>query len=275
MRHEHTTDYVCGAIASLVNIMVTFPINKVMFRQQVHGFRYRKAVRQVWREGALNAFRGVLPPLLQRTTTVSLMFGTYSNYMDYVRQRLPNLPYLGAHCMAAVGAGCTEALLAPVERIQVILQVKDYHGKMNNSFHAFQVIAPHGLKELYRGASAILLRNGPSNILFLGLRDPLKQSLPKPHSEFGETVNAFISGAGLGASLSTLFFPLNVVKNRMQARVGGPHLGIRETFHLIFEERGRRWRKMFRGVHINYTRSFISWGIINAVYELLKRHLAW
>ena len=274
-QHDHTTDYVCGAIASLVNIMVTFPINKVMFRQQVHGFRSWKAFRQVWREGAMNAFRGVLPPLLQRTTTVSLMFGTYSNYIDSLQRRLPNFSYVGVHCMAAVGAGCTEALLAPLERIQVILQVKDYHGKLHNSFHAFQVIAPYGMKELYRGASAILLRNGPSNILFLGLRDPLKQSLPKAQSEFGETMNAFISGAGLGASLSTLFFPLNVVKNRMQARVGGPRLGIRETFLLIFEERGRRWRKMFRGVHINYTRSFISWGIINAVYELLKRHIAW
>ena len=274
MQHDHSTDYICGAIASLVNIMVTFPINKVMFRQQVHGFRFRKAFKQVWREGAVNAFRGVLPPLLQRTTTVSLMFGTYSNYMDYLNQRLPMIPYVGLHSMAAVGAGCTEAFLAPFERIQVILQVRDYHGKLHNSFHAFREIAPYGMKELYRGASAIVLRNGPSNILFLGLRDPVKRSLPKAHTEFGETVNAFISGAALGAALSTLFFPLNVVKNRMQAVVGGPHFGIRETFHVILKERGQRWRKMFRGVHINYTRSFLSWGIINAVYELLKRHMA-
>jgi hypothetical protein len=27
---------------------------------------------------------------------------------------------------------------------------------------------------------------------------------------------------------------------------------------------------MFRGVHINFTRSLISWGIINASYEVIK-----
>ena len=244
-----------------------------MFRQQVHGIRFLKALSQVRKEGAVNIFRGLLPPLLQRTTTVSLMFGTYHSYKDAITGNFPKMSYLGAHMLAAMAAGCTEAVLAPFERIQVVLQVKDYHGKLQNSFHAFRVIAPYGIRELYRGTSAILLRNGPSNVLFLGLRQPLMRYLPEPQSELGETVNAFISGAGLGAALSTIFFPLNVVKSRMQARLGGPFLGIKDTFDLIFEERGRRWRKMFRGVHINYTRSFLSWGIINATYELLKRHV--
>ncbi len=267
-----TGDYVCGAIASLVNVTVTFPINKVMFRQQVHGSRFRKAYKQVRREGAFNAFRGLLPPLLQRTATVSLMFGTYTTYRGVLETTFPSWSYVQVHTLAAVGAGTTEAILAPFERVQVVLQMEDYHGRLKNTAHAFRVLSGYGgIPELYRGITAILLRNGPSNVLFLGLREPLKRSLPQPASEFGETVNAFISGAGLGASLSTIFFPLNVVKNRMQARVDGPHFGIWETFMLIRKERRYKWRKLFRGVHINYTRSFLSWGIINATYEFLKR----
>lgn len=272
--HSHAeADYVCGAIASLANIMLTFPINKIMFRQQVHGFRVHKAFHQLRREGAANVFRGLLPPLLQRTATVSIMFGSYTNYKDALEDHFPKLPYLVMHTIAASGAGATEVILAPFERIQVVLQVKDFHGQLQNTWHTFRVLVPHGPREFYRGTSAILLRNCSSNVLFLGLRGPLKRSLPEPESEVGETMNAFISGAGLGACLSTIFFPLNVVKNRMQARVGGPFLGIVSTFHTIYEERGYRWRKMFRGVHVNYTRSFLSWGIINATYEFLKRHL--
>ena len=267
-------DYVCGAIASFINISLTFPINKVMFRQQMYGIRFFKAFRHVRREGVAFLFRGMLPPLLQRTATVSVMFGTYHNYKSYFTTLLPN-HVLIVHTSAAMLAGCTEAILAPLERIQSILQIRDYHGELRNTFHAFRVISGHGVREMYRGTSAVLCRNGPSNVVFFGLRDKLKEALPTPRSEAGVLANAFISGAGLGAVLSTVFFPLNVVKARMQARLGGPFPGIRETFWLVYEERGFRPRKMFRGVHVNYTRSFLSWGIINAVYELLKAHLTW
>lgn len=267
-------DYLCGAVASFVNITVTFPINKVMFRQQMYGIRFFKALRHIRREGISFLFRGVLPPMLQRTATVSIMFGSYHNYRSYFTDHLPNYPY-AVHISAAMLAGCTEAVLAPLERIQSILQIRDYHDKLKNTFHAFRVISGYGFRELYRGTSAVLLRNGPSNAIFFGLRDKLKQSLPAAESKAGEALNAFISGAGLGAFLSTMFFPLNVVKARMQTRLGGPFPGIRETFELVYDERGRRWKRMFRGVHINYTRSFLSWGIINAVYELLKKHLTW
>lgn len=37
--------YVCGSIAAFTNIVVTFPIQKVLFRQQLHGVLAREAVR--------------------------------------------------------------------------------------------------------------------------------------------------------------------------------------------------------------------------------------
>lgn len=270
--NRQASEFVYGGVASFINVCVTFPINKVMFRQQVHGIRFFKALRQLRREGLVNLYRGLLPPLLQRTASVSLMFGTYNSYKSSLRRASPNAPYVVLHTLAAAGAGSTEAVLCPFERIQVVLQVKEFNQRYLNTFHAFREISSHGVRELYRGTSAIVLRNSLSNILFFGLREPLMNSLPQPHSEFGSTFNAFISGAGLGALLSSIFFPLNVVKTRMQTVVEGPHRGMIWTAQLILTERKHKWRKMYRGVHINYTRSFISWGIINAVYELMKKH---
>lgn len=273
--HRKLEDFICGGVASFVNVCVTFPINKVMFRQQVHGIRFFRALRQLHKEGLVNLYRGLLPPLMQRTATASLMFGTYNTYKATLHSWTPHTSSVILHTVAAVGAGTTEAVLAPFERIQVVLQVKEFHERYQNTFHAFRDISSRGVMELYRGTTAIVLRNGLSNILFFGLRQPLMDSLPEPHSEVGTTFNAFISGAGLGAMLSTVFFPLNVVKNRMQTVVGGPLMGIRTTGKMIFKERNHKWRKMYRGVHINYTRSFISWGIINAVYEFMKKHSDW
>ena len=263
-------EYICGGFSSVVNVAVTFPLNKVMFRQQIHGIRLHHAVHQMYKEGFLYLYRGLLPPLMQRTATVSLMFGTYAQYYGVLKDRCP---YLMAHTIAAISAGTTEAILVPLERVQAVMQSKTFHGELKNTGHAFRTISQLGIKELYRGLSAVLLRNGPSNALFLGLRQPLKEALPHSDTMIGQSTSAFLSGAGLGAALSTAFFPLNVVKNRMQVRIGGPFLSVREAFHETLMARDYSWRKLFRGVHINYTRSFLSWGIVNTVYDFLHRYL--
>ena len=73
--------------------------------------------------------------------------------------------------------------------------------------------------------------------------------------------------------ISTAFFAVNVVKTRTQSQVGGGFPNFRVTFVTVFRERNCSWRRTFLGVHVNYSRSLISWGIINASYELLKKML--
>ena len=118
--------------------------------------------------------------------------------------------------------------------------------------------------------SAILLRNGPSNIIFFGCRDPLRSVLPESLEKFG-LVADFLSGACLGAFISTIFYPLNTTKTHMQASLGGEFRSFSSVFVSLVRERGVRG--MFRGVHVNYTRSFMSWGIINMTYGYLFRTL--
>uniref|UniRef100_A0A5S6QX66 Uncharacterized protein n=1 Tax=Trichuris muris TaxID=70415 RepID=A0A5S6QX66_TRIMR len=181
------------------------------------------------REGISKLYRGILPPLLQRTSARCIMFGTYNHYC-----RL-----LGCHdnhrctiwaTTAAFLAGCTEAFLCPFERVQTILQSPNYHGQFKNAFDVFWKLRKYGLAEYYRGWSAILLRNGFSNALFFASRDPLKELVTSRLGLYVEKeevnisndlvhlVGDFASGSFLGATISTLFFPLNMLKTRSQAR---------------------------------------------------------
>ena len=89
-----------------------------------------------------------------------------------------------------------------------------------------------------------------------------------PLAGFWDVLRDFVSGAVLGATISTVFFPINVAKSVMQAQLGGKFPGVVETIRRVKQERGG-WRGVFRGVHINYTRSLVSWGIINSTYEIL------
>ena len=270
---KNKKEFVCGWGASLVNVVITFPINKTMFRQQLEGISIRRAIRQLKHEGTRHLYRGLGPPLIQRTLSVSIMFGTYANYRNFLSKNFPTLPYHLTSSCAAFAAGTTELLLIPFERVQVLLQAKKFNGTYSNTFHVFRSLQEaHGIKEFYRGVSACLIRNGFSNVLFFALREPLRKGILDNLNVRPYFCN-FICGALLGAFLSTLFYPVNVVKTRMQARVGGRHVGIHETFKEIYKERGYSWRRMFHGVHINYSRSLLSWGIINATYEALMKWL--
>ncbi|XP_064423378.1 solute carrier family 25 member 51b [Latimeria chalumnae] len=262
--------YFCGYCAAFTNIAITFPIQKVLFRQQLYGVRTREAVCQLQRDGIRNLYRGILPPLMQKSTTLALMFGLYTDFSSLLL-RHTNAPELLTRSLAAVLAGTTEAILTPFERVQTLLQDHKHHGKVTNTFHAFKVLRSYGVREYYRGLVPILLRNGPSNALFFGLRGPIKQCLPEANTRSGHLINDFICGGLLGAMLGLLFFPMNVVKARMQSQIGGEFQSFRKVFMQIWTERDGKLTHLFRGAHLNYHRSILSWGIINATYELLLK----
>jgi hypothetical protein len=227
---------------------------------------------------------------------------------------------------AAVLAGSAEGLLAPLERMQTVLQHRHYTDQFAHTWDVAAKLRVYGLREYYRGLSAILLRNGPANAIFFTLRDPVRELLPAHpwhpghHDGGGGGVAAasggegagrgvpgaagggappawalrarlaaasdeaserrfilawdfmrnFFSGAVLGATISTLFYPINVVKSMQQIAIGGPHRGVADTFVQLYHERNG-WGGIYRGVNANILRSLLSWGIINSCYELTKR----
>ncbi|KAM8853264.1 mitochondrial nicotinamide adenine dinucleotide transporter SLC25A51-like [Synchiropus picturatus] len=268
--------YICGSIAAFTNITLTFPINKVLFRQQLHGVLVRTAVRQLQMDGWRNLYRGLLPPLLQKSTSVALMFGLYEDFSLVLQEQTKGsrVPEVLTRSIAAVLAGTVEATLTPFERVQTLLQDHRHYGRFRNTSHTFRsLVSEFGIRELYRGLVPVLLRNGPCNVLYFGLRGPIKEQLPEATSHAGHLVNDFISGGVLGASLGVLFYPLNVIKSRAQSQVGGAFRSCRELMLAVWIERGSSLAKFYRGAHLNYHRSLLSWGIINASYELLLKLL--
>ncbi|KAJ4429212.1 mitochondrial nicotinamide adenine dinucleotide transporter SLC25A51-like isoform X1 [Periplaneta americana] len=264
-------EYVCGLGAAFINISVTFPINKLIFRQMLHGVGVSNAAGQLSSEGFYYLYRGMLPPLCQKSLSLSIMFGVY----EECRRPLENagVSHYLSKTIAAMVAGTVEASLMPFERVQTLLQHQHYHTHFRNTFDAFKVLGfSYGIKEYYRGLVPILLRNGPSNVFFFFLRDEAKLHLPHYDSWWGQASQQFVSGALIGAFISTVFYPLNVVKVHVQSTIGGEFQSCMSALNELYKTRGLR--DMYKGVHMNYTRAFISWGVINAAYEFLKKCLA-
>ncbi|KAI6191806.1 Solute carrier family 25 member 51 [Aphelenchoides bicaudatus] len=278
-RREHL-EFFCGWGSGVVETTLLFPTSKLVFRQQLLGLAVNEAAAQLKNEGVMYLYRGLLPPLLMRTTTRSIMFGMFEKYKKLLGCHHPGTTstLTSKHALAAFLAGVTEATLCPLERIQVLLQNSMYHQDFRNTHEAFYSVAKYGPREFYRGYTLIIFRNGMSNILFFTLREPLREQIINKAGQNGTNISQaplihfasnFVSGAILGASISTLFFPVNVVKHRMQSVLGTPFESPLAVFRVVWKERNRSIKELYRGVQMNFTRSLVAWGITNSVYEIL------
>ena len=60
-----------------------------------------------------------MPPLLQKSVSTALMFGTFEQYKRLLGER--QVGVTSSMVVAAFLAGCTEAILTPFERIQTLM----------------------------------------------------------------------------------------------------------------------------------------------------------
>jgi hypothetical protein len=84
-------------------------------------------------------------------------------------------------------------------------------------------------------------------------------------------MHQFFSGAVIGAFVSSVFYPLNVIKIVIQSKVGGNYDNMFFVLRQIYVDRGRSVKNVYKGLNMNCVRAFFSWGIMNAAYENLKK----
>lgn len=70
-------EFLCGWGSAFINITMTYPLYKTIFRQMLHGVKIETAFKQLRTEGITFLYRGMFPPLAQKTLSLSLMFGVY------------------------------------------------------------------------------------------------------------------------------------------------------------------------------------------------------
>jgi len=265
---QRSPEYAAGFFSSATNILLTYPVNKLIFRQQIYRLKSVDAFRQLRYEGFSILYRGMALPLMQKTFTLGIMFGTNSHYLSFLRSRSTKDQWYHQPIASAL-AGSTEALLTPLERTQVLLQTPKYNTSIRNGLHAFIIMyQEYGLIEYYRGLTLILIRNSVSNMIFFAYRKPVKNMLPLASSNFEHAIYDFLSGGVLGALLSTFTYPLNVLKNIQQSELGGPYQHPLTILRSVYNERGKSYKEFYIGAKWNFLRSLISWGIINSCYEM-------
>ncbi|KAJ6218595.1 hypothetical protein RDWZM_009752 [Blomia tropicalis] len=281
---DRYSEYICGMGAATLSVLVTYPINKIMFRQSLWGFNAADAVRQLRMEGIGYLFRGCMPPIIMKSSTASIMFGAYNQYGNWLRSNPETASLLEGHPLwtsffASMLGGSTEALLTPFERIQMILQDGRTHNQYRNTMDAFMKLRKYGFGEYYRGMTAVLIRNGPSTFMYFGFKDEVKSWVERHQKNMGQNVSFnnltnFLTGGILGAFISTIFYPINVVRIQMMIQeVGSPKISIWSSWINLYQERYGKPHLILSGIQLNMVRSILYWGCMTVFAEHFRTGL--
>lgn len=264
--------YMHGGMSSLICTIVTFPVYKTVFRQQLHSTLIHEAVLQLYEEGLLKLYRGVVPPLLMKTLQGTILFGLHNTLLQQLSPWAESyFPRAMLPALAGLGTGIVEGLLfTPFERVQSILQNSgNDHRLPTLSKIVVRMRSETLVNGWYRAFLPTLTRNALGSSLYFGLKDPLSRVLRE--QDCPPIASSFVSGMVSSIMISLPLYPLSVLVANMQAQVGGDNLGLRASWHQLWQKRQRSLILLYRGGSLVILRSCISWGITTAIYDQLTK----
>ncbi|CAM9536421.1 solute carrier family 25 member 48 [Lampetra fluviatilis] len=308
MGNFRVDDFVAGWIGGASSVVVGHPMDTVKTRlQAASGYRNMfHCITSIYRkESALSFFKGMSFPLASIAAYNSLVFGVFSTsrrVLESLRPPVgPGVP--GSHQHAAAAAAdaaaapsrtpVSELLLAsaltgavsvtvgaPVDLVKIRLQMQTqnlgiglqpcslYRGPIHC---VWLTVSRGGLRGLYRGAGAMLLRDVPGYCTYFVPYVLLCQSFT-PSGQPEPSMGAVWMAGGLAGSLSWgLATPFDVVKSRLQAD------GVVETKYsgawhcALHSYRAEGPGVFFRGLTVNLVRGFPMSAAAFLAYELSLR----
>lgn len=265
----HFRSYLHGGTSSFLSTLPTFivfPVYKTVFRQQIHNNPVHEAVVQLYREGPVKLYRGVVPPLVMRTLNGTLLFGL----QDTLLRQLSSQNIFPTHALPALagfGAGIVEAgVFTPFERVQNILQNSQNDSRLPSLKSVLLRLKAERLAAgYYRAFLPIVARNALGSSLYFGLKGPVCGAVAE--QGLSPVASSFISGTAISMAVSLTLYPLSVLVANMQAQVGGEVRGATACWALLWKSRQRSLALLYRGGSLVILRSCITWGITTAIYD--------
>lgn len=242
---------------------------------------WREASRIVYEEGFRAFWKGNLVTIAHRLPYSSISFYTYERYKNLL-QMIPGLDRnggfgadVGVRLIGGGLSGITAASMTyPLDLVRTRLAAQTNTAYYRGISHALYAICrDEGVKGLYKGLGATLLGVGPSIAISFCVYETLRShwQIERPYDS--PVLISLACGSLSGIASSTITFPLDLVRRRMQlegaaGRARVYQTGLFGTFgHIV---RTESLRGLYRGILPEYCKVVPSVGIVFMTYETLK-----
>eukprot|EP00560_Eucampia_antarctica_P002663 CAMPEP_0197832720 /NCGR_PEP_ID=MMETSP1437-20131217/15797_1 /TAXON_ID=49252 ORGANISM="Eucampia antarctica, Strain CCMP1452" /NCGR_SAMPLE_ID=MMETSP1437 /ASSEMBLY_ACC=CAM_ASM_001096 /LENGTH=297 /DNA_ID=CAMNT_0043436251 /DNA_START=240 /DNA_END=1133 /DNA_ORIENTATION=- len=221
--------------------------------------------------GIRGIYRGVSAPLTAVTPMFAVSFWGYDMGKRIVQYATNNTHgtnlSISQLCMAGgISAIPCTVVMTPSERIKCLLQVQanevekgkkpKYTGLMDC---AKQVYKEGGIRSIYKGTGATLLRDIPGSIAWFGTYELVKKELMRiqnidPASGQLSPLAVLSAGGFAGVVCWTIQIPADTLKSRFQTASPGQYTGILDVYQRLVKEEGHS--ALFRGFRPAMIRAF-------------------
>ncbi|XP_078445251.1 uncharacterized protein LOC144714390 [Wolffia australiana] len=286
-----------GGVAGAVSKTCTAPLARLTILFQVQGMHsdvaslsspsmWREASRIACEEGFRAFWKGNLVTIAHRLPYSSISFYAYDRYKIFL-QTVPGLDRhkdfvaadISLRLLSGGLAGITAASLTyPLDLVRTRLAAQTNVIYYRGISHALYTICrDEGVKGLYKGLGSTLLGVGPNIAISFSVYEKLRSHWQVQRPDDNAAVIGLACGSLSGIASSSVTFPLDLVRRRMQLEGAGGRArvynkGLLPTFGQIFKTEG--FRGLYRGILPEYCKVVPSIGIVFLTYESLKRFLS-
>lgn len=228
-------------------------------------------VRTLRTEGLLGLYRGVSAPLAGATPLYAVYFWGYDIGKSCVRwweESIMNKPPIESFTVGQLSiAGGISAIpasfvMAPMERVKCLLQIQQqqqqsvgmppkYKGMVDC---ARQVYQEGGIRSVYKGTVATLLRDVPGSMVWFGVYEWIKREMSR-NSNAALSPSAVLTAGGIAGIINwVVAIPPDVLKSRFQTAPEGMYSGLYDVYKDLMAKEG--FGALYKGVGPAMLRAF-------------------
>jgi len=239
------------------------------------------AKKIITKEGFKGFYKGMATPLVGVAPIFALSFAGF-NFGKSIQQTKPDDPLsLGQLLLAGgiAGVGST-VIMAPGERIKCLLQVQQGSGATAQykgpGDCVKQLYRQGGIRSIYKGTAATLLRDVPASGMYFASYEWLQQMMvPEGGSRKDLSVSKTLFAGGMAGVFNWMVaIPPDVLKSRLQIAPEGMYPnGVRDVFRELMAKEGIL--ALYKGVTPVMLRAFPANGACFLGYEVAMKFLNW
>ncbi|CAO3616299.1 unnamed protein product [Cunninghamella echinulata] len=260
--------FLSGGFGGMAAVLVGQPFDLVKVRLQTTEGVYKSTgdcfKQIIKKDGVFGLYRGMSAPLASITPIFAVSFFSYDlgkKIATSFRSDKTERPLtLGEITFAgAFSAVPTTLFMAPSERVKVLLQMQGQGGeqKYKGALDVVgQLYKEGGIKSIFRGTGATLLRDSPGSAAYFLAYELIKKGLTpagaKPDElSFGSVIFA---GGMAGVAMWSIAIPPDVIKSRLQSAPAGTYNGMMDCLQKTIKTDGTR--ALFKGLGPAILRAF-------------------
>jgi len=267
-KRRNSTQLIAGAFSGAVATSVTMPLDLVKTVLQQNGAKTKTmdVLREVvTREGYAAAFKGLAPSLVGIIPQWGIYFPTYNFIKDKVSSM--GLSQTTASMTAAVTAGSFASVITnPVWVVKTRMQALSRESYPSMIRAAQAIMEKESMRGFFKGLSASIV-----GVAHIGIQFPLYEALKRVDLTQSTAVNVAVASTLSKIVASSVTYPHEVVRTRMQCQTDVAYKGLADAFRKIKSTGGVG--VFYRGMLANMVRSVPASVITLGVYEVVSSQL--